>query len=52
MHQRDQLLEGTLVAPSPFEQEPGDFRRVFSNPAILCAYADDAERQSEHRGKS
>jgi len=38
MDERDQALEGTLVAPAPFEQQRGDFRRVFRNPAILCSY--------------
>jgi hypothetical protein len=33
--ERDQLLEGTLVALSPFEQSSGDLRVVVSNPAIL-----------------
>ena len=33
--ERDQLLEGVLVARSPSEQQSGDFRVVVSNPGIL-----------------
>jgi len=33
--ERDQLLEGALVALSPLEQQPGDLRVLVSNPAIL-----------------
>ena len=29
--ERNQSLEGTLVAPPPFEKEPGDFRGVRRN---------------------
>jgi hypothetical protein len=29
--ERNQSLEGTLVAPPPFEKEPGDSRRVCRN---------------------
>jgi len=35
MDEWNQSLEGALVAPSPFEQESGDFRIVMSNPGIL-----------------
>jgi hypothetical protein len=31
MNQRNQSLEGLLVAPPPFEKEPGDSRRVCRN---------------------
>ena len=33
--ERDQSLEGALVAPTPFEQQPGDPRVGIRNPAIL-----------------
>jgi hypothetical protein len=33
--ERDQLLEGVLVALSPSEQQSGDSRVVVSNPGIL-----------------
>jgi len=33
--ERDQLIEGALVALSPSEQQSGDLRVVVSNPAIL-----------------
>jgi hypothetical protein len=36
MHERDQSLEGALVALPPFEQQPGDLRLMFNNPDILC----------------
>jgi hypothetical protein len=35
MDERDQSLEGTLVAVSPLDQESGDLRVVMSNPRIL-----------------
>jgi hypothetical protein len=35
MDERDQLVEGALVALSPFDQQPGDVRRGFGNVAIL-----------------
>jgi len=47
MDERDQTLEGTLVAPAPFEQQRGDFRRVFRSPAILCSYLDESEMTSD-----
>jgi hypothetical protein len=40
MDERDQSLEGLAVAPPPLEQQPGDFRRLLCNPAILCLYLD------------
>jgi hypothetical protein len=40
MDERDQSLEGPLVASSPFEKQAGDFCRLFCNPAILCPYLD------------
>ena len=42
MDERDQLLEGTLVAVSPLDQESSDFRIVRSNPGILGLF--DAHR--------
>jgi len=33
--ERDQLLEGALVALSPFEEQSGDLRVVVGNPRIL-----------------
>jgi hypothetical protein len=35
MDERNQVREGSLVALSPFEEQPGDLRVVISNPAIL-----------------
>jgi len=31
VHERNQSLEGTLVAPSPFDEEPGDSGGVHRN---------------------
>jgi hypothetical protein len=38
VNERDQSLEGLLVASSPLEEQAGDFRRLFRNCAILCPY--------------
>jgi hypothetical protein len=43
MDERDQLLEGALVAVSPLEQESGDLRVVMSNLGILGPF-------DSHRG--
>ena len=37
--ERNQSLEGTLVAPPPFEKEPGDSRGVRRNGPILGLFA-------------
>jgi hypothetical protein len=36
LDERDQSLQCSLVATSPFEQQPGDFCRLFRSAAILC----------------
>ena len=38
MDERDQLLEGALVALSPSEQQSGDLRVVVGNPGILSPF--------------
>ena len=39
MDERDQSLEGALVALSPFEEQPGDVRVGIRNPGILGPFA-------------
>ena len=39
MDERNQALEGTLVALPPLEQQPGDVRGMVSNAPILAALA-------------
>jgi hypothetical protein len=38
MDERDQSVQRALVALSPLEQQSGDLRVVFGNPAILGTY--------------
>ena len=39
MDERDQPLEGFLLALSPFEKQPGDLRRMVDDAAILARFA-------------